>query len=396
MKAFSRSAFQRLVRAATRAAVVALFLLLLTGAPSQAVVATGVDGVLPQSSANSRLSENRRKQVEKEAELEALKKSEAELEAALLDLEGKLSDTRARLAEATARHQEIVAQVEAVSKRMAATEQRARSISLVAKTRIVELYKRPDGGLVEVLLFSESVGEAARKSGLVTRVTRADRERIEEFLSLHKDLAEDKAVLDQLSADAERAKAQIEAEQVQLEETQARLEASRAEKERRIEELIAEVDALQKEEARIQALLAPTAGRGPGGTVPVGGRGKFGWPVSGPVTSGFGQRCGSSGCRMHSGIDIAAPVGTPVGASAAGTVVAAGNQGAYGLTVIIDHGDGFATLYAHLSTISVSSGQRVSRGTVVGAVGMTGNSTGPHLHFEIRYGGSPVDPMAYL
>ncbi len=245
-------------------------------------------------------------------------------------------------------------------------------------------------------MFSESVGEAARKSGLVTRVTRADRERIEEFLSLHKDLAEDKAVLDELSAAAERAKAQIEAEQVELEETQARLEASRAEKERRIEELIAEVDALQKEEARIQALLAPTPGRGPGGTVPVGGRGKFGWPVSGPVTSGFGQRCGSSGCRMHSGIDIAAPVGTPVGASAAGTVVAAGNQGAYGLTVIIDHGDGFATLYAHLSTISVSSGQRVSRGTVVGAVGMTGNSTGPHLHFEIRYGGSPVDPIAYL
>lgn len=371
-------------------------LVLLFPLDQNAVAAIGVgrDPGFNQASPRPKLAENRRKQVEKEAELEALKKSEAELDTALKDLDAKLGDTRQRLAEATARHEELVGRVDEVSRRIAASEQRVRSISFIARSRIVEIYKHPDGGMVDALLLSESVGEAARRSGLVTRATRADRARIEEFLSLQKDLAEDKAVLDELSAAAARARAQVEAEELQLEETQVKLAASKAEQERRINELIAEVDALQKEEARIQAMLAPT--RGPGGSVPVGGRGRFGWPVSGSVTSGFGQRCGSSGCRMHSGIDISAPVGTPVGASAAGTVVGAGDQGAYGLTVVIDHGDGFATLYAHLSSISVSSGQRVGRGTVVGAVGTTGNATGPHLHFEIRYGGSPVDPMAYL
>lgn len=371
-----------------------LILVLVLDQRAVAVLRGGPEARFNQTSSQSKLTENRRKQLETKAELEALKKSEADLDAALKDLDARLTETRGRLAEATARHREMVVQVEEVRGRMTATEQRVRSISFVAKKRIVEVYKHPDGGMVDALLLSESVGEAARRSGLVTRATRADRDRIEEFLSLHKDLAEDKSVLDELAAAAARAKAQVEAEEIHLEETQLEVAATKAEQQRRIEELIVHIDALQKEEAQIQAILAPT--RRPGGSVPVGGSGRFGWPVSGPVTSGFGQRCGSSGCRMHSGIDIAAAVGTPVGASAAGTVISAGDRGAYGLTVVIDHGDGFATLYAHLSAISVSAGQRVGRGTVVGAVGMTGNSTGPHLHFEIRYGGSPVDPMAYL
>ena len=376
-------------------AVLALFLIFI--APPQgasAVVMRPPVAPIAQTSRVSRFDALHRQQMEKQAELEAEKKSEAELDAALADLDSKLAATRARLAEATNRHRELANQVEAVARRMAVTEQRARSMAFVAKSRIVEVYKHPDGGMAQAVLLADSVGEAARRSGLVVRVTRADRGRIEEFLSLNKDLAEDKTVLDDLTAEAARVEAEIEAEEAHLEETQLRIAANKAEKERRIEELIAEVDSLQKEQAKIQAMLSPT--KGPVGSVPVEGKGRFGWPVSGPVTSGFGQRCGSSGCRMHNGIDISAPVGTPVGASAAGTVVAAGDQGAYGLTVIIDHGDGFATLYAHLSAISVSSGQRVARGSVLGAVGTTGNSTGPHLHFEIRYGGSPVDPAAYL
>ncbi len=394
VKKRERSSASKIVAGGLWAALILVYLAALGNASAFAATQSSRDRRYEQSSASSKLSENRRKQLEKEAELAALKQSEAELEASLADLDARLNETRQRLAEATARHQALVVQVDAIARRMAATEQRIRSISFIAKSRIVEMYKRPDGGMVDALLLSESVGEAARKSGLVTRVTRADRERIEEFLSLNKDLGEDKAVLDELSAAAAQAKAAVEAEEFALEETQVRLAASKAEQERRIEELIAEVDALQKEEAKIQAMLSPT--RGPSGSVPVAGKGRFGWPVSGPVTSGFGQRCGSSGCRMHQGIDISAPVGTPVGASAAGTVVGAGSQGAYGLTVVIDHGDGFATLYAHLSSISVSPGQRVGQGTIVGAVGTTGNATGPHLHFEIRYRGSPVDPMAYL
>jgi murein DD-endopeptidase MepM/ murein hydrolase activator NlpD len=99
---------------------------------------------------------------------------------------------------------------------------------------------------------------------------------------------------------------------------------------------------------------------------------------------------------MHTGIDFGASEGTPIKAAADGVVVSAGVQGGYGNTTIIDHGNSLATLYAHQSRMIVSSGQSVKRGQVIGYVGSTGNSTGPHLHFEVRVNGTPVDPMKYL
>lgn len=118
----------------------------------------------------------------------------------------------------------------------------------------------------------------------------------------------------------------------------------------------------------------------------------FSWPVRGPISSGYGWRWG----RMHEGVDIAVPSGTPVRAAAAGRVVYAGWAGNYGYLVSIDHGNGVVTRYGHNSRIVVRVGQRVSRGQIVAYSGNTGNSTGPHLHFEIRYRGRPVDPMPYL
>lgn len=115
-------------------------------------------------------------------------------------------------------------------------------------------------------------------------------------------------------------------------------------------------------------------------------------PLAGPITSRFGPRWG----RMHCGIDIAAPVGTPVGAAAAGMVKRVAWVGGYGYTVEIDHGGGVATFYAHLSRALVRPGQHVEKGEAVGRVGETGRVTGPHLHFELRLDGEPVDPLPYL
>jgi murein DD-endopeptidase MepM/ murein hydrolase activator NlpD len=188
---------------------------------------------------------------------------------------------------------------------------------------------------------------------------------------------------------------------------------------------------LAKEEARIRAIIAarqsraeaalaggsrqggkPDAGRGgnadssgrggatgttssapasPGG----GGRprpGRLLWPVPGTVTSGFGMRWG----RLHAGIDIAAPEGTPVRAADSGVVIFAGWAGGYGNLVLVAHGGGMVTAYAHLSSVAVGEGASVGRGSTIGAVGSTGHSTGPHLHFEVRINGQPQDPMAYL
>jgi murein DD-endopeptidase MepM/ murein hydrolase activator NlpD len=120
------------------------------------------------------------------------------------------------------------------------------------------------------------------------------------------------------------------------------------------------------------------------------------WPTSGPITTRFGQ-VGWTSPRGHAGVDIAAPWGAPVRAAAAGRVaVATRAGGAYGILVVIDHGDGLRTVYAHLSQLNVDPGESVERGELIGLVGSTGFSTGPHLHFEVLRDGALRDPIAYL
>jgi murein DD-endopeptidase MepM/ murein hydrolase activator NlpD len=116
------------------------------------------------------------------------------------------------------------------------------------------------------------------------------------------------------------------------------------------------------------------------------------WPVSGPITSPFGPRWGS----FHQGIDIGVPMGTPIAAAAAGTVIYCGWEAGYGNLVVIDHGGNLATAYGHQSSIAVSCGQHVDQGQTIGYVGCTGHCFGPHLHFEVRINGNPVDPLGYL
>lgn len=129
-----------------------------------------------------------------------------------------------------------------------------------------------------------------------------------------------------------------------------------------------------------------------------GGSGQLRFPADGPITSRFGSRVHPifQTVRLHAGIDIGAGYGAPVRSAAAGTVVTAGTISGYGNAVVVDHGGGLATLYGHLSRIGVRTGAQVGAGQTIGAVGNTGNSTGPHLHFEVRVQGTPVDPMSYL
>jgi murein DD-endopeptidase MepM/ murein hydrolase activator NlpD len=123
------------------------------------------------------------------------------------------------------------------------------------------------------------------------------------------------------------------------------------------------------------------------------------WPVSGKLTDGFGSRRNpfhKRSSEFQAGQDIAAPTGTPVAATADGTVEFAGRMSGYGQVVALDHGNGVHTRYAHLSTIEVHIGQLLKGGEQLGRVGSTGRSTGPHLHYEVRLGEEPVNPLAYL
>ncbi|MFH1830095.1 MAG: M23 family metallopeptidase [Pseudomonadota bacterium] len=121
------------------------------------------------------------------------------------------------------------------------------------------------------------------------------------------------------------------------------------------------------------------------------------WPARGWITSVFGSKRGWGGrSRIHEGIDIAAPRGTPVVAPGDGIVTYTGYQGGYGKTIMIDHGYGISTRYAHCSMLYVDEGQRVKRGSLIASIGNTGRSTGPHLHYEVHVDGVPIDPMLYL
>jgi murein DD-endopeptidase MepM/ murein hydrolase activator NlpD len=118
----------------------------------------------------------------------------------------------------------------------------------------------------------------------------------------------------------------------------------------------------------------------------------FIWPAQGAITSPFGRRWG----RAHTGVDIDAPAGSPIIAAQAGTVILAGWKNGYGNTVIIDHGHGISTLYAHQSKLGVRTGEEVTQGQFLGKVGSTGNVTAPHLHYEVHVGGVPRNPMPWL
>ncbi|MGH3744329.1 MAG: M23 family metallopeptidase [Mycobacteriales bacterium] len=151
---------------------------------------------------------------------------------------------------------------------------------------------------------------------------------------------------------------------------------------------------LQVESAQIAALIRQRAATGTG----VVGKGGLLWPTPGPVTSPFGYRVDpvTGKYALHAGLDIGAPTGARIRAAKAGTVIFAGQETGYGNYTCIDHGGGFSTCYAHQSKQLVTVGETVAQGQVIGLVGDTGYTTGPHLHFETRVNGTPVNPAQYF
>jgi murein DD-endopeptidase MepM/ murein hydrolase activator NlpD len=268
--------------------------------------------------------------------------------------------------------------------------------------RMIDIYETRDPTLVEVILESDSFQDALDRIHYIEAIAEQDT-RI---------AAEVAAARDQVHVARERTKkvrarvhseTQVVAVRTQQQRevknrllaTQQGLTGKRSRQRTQLastretkQVLISEANALAAADAGIRGQLA--AAQGATDSTP-SSQGLI-WPVSGPVTSPFGYRWG----RLHAGIDIGVPYGTPIHAAASGTVVLASWTGGYGNYTCIDHGGGMATCYAHQSSYAVSSGASVSQGQVIGYVGSTGHSFGAHLHFEVRINGNPVDPLGYL
>ena len=351
-----------------------------------------------QSSEDSRLDSAEARLAEVRQEIERAEQQRSSDAAELARAQRQLGEIEAAVGiaeQAVQRQQRSVLETE---ERLQEVERNASRTQRLMVNRAVEQYKRPPSA-AEAVLSSGDVAEVLQKTGYLRAMSRADRELTESLSASGTLLEATRAHLQvQVAAleDAVERKRALLAEADRLRDERAlQLAAS----EERLGELNRTEDLLESEQAQIAAIArrsrTPAASRSSTAVrvAPVQASSSTGWvwPTSGPVTSEFGPRWG----RMHEGIDIGAPTGAAIYAAAAGVVSYAGWMGGYGQLTLIDHGS-VVTAYAHQSQIGVSVGQRVDAGEVIGAIGATGNVTGPHLHFETRVGGTAQNPRNYL
>jgi murein DD-endopeptidase MepM/ murein hydrolase activator NlpD len=355
------------------------------------------------------------------AELDGLTANDAELEQAVAELNSVVAAQEARVADARRATEEARTEAARLQDEVDATIAEVNELEILVRERAVEAYIGNGAGrsrAEDALLDASDPTELELRRVLLETVHGTDRSTIDQLGLARQTLERQQEGVAAALAEAEELEAEVAARLTELEEARAEQQRLRDALSARISGYRAEVAALAAEEDSLTAIIAEadaaaaraaaeaaarqasSGGGGGGGPIdsnaprnverPASASGLI-WPTTGPVTAGYGMRWGA----MHQGIDIAPPHGTPVYAVKDGRVIFAGTQGGYGTMILIDHGQGFVTAYAHLSGIVASSGS-VAQGQLIGYVGNTGNSTGPHLHFETRVNGSAQNPMSYL
>lgn len=334
-----------------------------------------------------------------------------ERDAAVDRIDGQLEAANARVAAAQAEVNRLDGQYVALTGQV---REMQRAIDIVEDDVAeigAELYRRAGGAeaaaVTSLALDAETPEDLFAGTWYLGNAATAGRDRIDDLVDLKEEVDQAREGLEEQREEAKAARDVVARERAEVARLKAEQEQARREiieaverQEQVLGRIRAQKDQFNSEIAELRAesnSIADLLRNRQGGQTLVGGSGVLGIPVAAPITSGFGPRVhpilGTS--RMHNGIDFGAGHGTSIGASADGEVVWAGPRGGYGNTVIIDHGNALATLYAHQSSVSVSTGQTVTRGQTIGFVGTTGLSTGPHLHWEARVRGTPVNPLQY-
>lgn len=285
------------------------------------------------------------------------------------------------------------------------------------RARVRAMEENGGYNILAIISKSDSFSDMLTAMDDVGEIMESDRQLEDAYIAARENTESVKADYEDTRAELEELKAQLKAEQEELEKDieeaiqiildlendlenrQAEYDAIMAAEDAAnatIDKLVAELEAQRAAEAA--AAAAAAGGSSGGGSANASG--SFLWPVASYVyvSSRFGLRVHpiTGKTKNHTGIDIASNQGTAVYASDGGSVTLAGWNGGYGNCIMIDHGNGYVTLYGHLSSISVSVGQTVSQGATIGAVGSTGNSTGPHLHFEVLKNGTRIDPEQFF
>lgn len=336
------------------------------------------------------------------------------------DLQSQLAETNDAIVSVNARIGDLGAQAAGTQRKIDWTnvelDAAKNSLKLhddLLKKRLVDIYENGDLTYLNVLLSAQSFNDFVERWSdlrlLIAaneRAVRARKAAEQHVAAIEADLVRVQIELQSEQEDQQRARNQLD----DLATERGNLVALAGQQRRHVAAQVAQLDELNAaEEAQLEALIQERQREleaqrraqgiaGGGGVESSGAAGSFSWPVTGTITSPFGWRSNPFGGApdFHPGLDIAAPTGTTVTAAAGGTVIMAQWYGGYGNYILIDHGGGYSTGYGHLSAIYVANGQTVQRGQAIGAVGSTGASTGPHLHFEVRINGKPVDPAPRL
>ena len=332
-----------------------------------------------------------------DSRIDAVQSEIAATQRQLNRVQGSLDRQKAKLLEVRNR-------LEAARDRLERLRSQLATAREVLAKRLVEIYKADAPDALTVILESDGFGDLLERAEFLKRISDQDRAITDRVRGL-RDQAQDQAVQlaeleRQEQATAERIlreRDQVAAVESHLVGARDQLVSARADKRGALTQvrssrvaLEGDLAALEKEQARVQAAL-----QGAGQTFdgPIRhGSGALIWPVNGSVVSPFGMRWG----RLHAGIDIAVPSGTAIHAAAAGRVVLMGWVGGYGNYTCIQHTSSMSTCYAHQSSFATSNGASVSQGQVIGYSDCTGHCFGPHVHFEVRINGAPVDPLGYL
>ena len=329
------------------------------------------------------------------------------LEGEVADLRDKEAAVRARLARKQAELDRAVAQLHQARKKLEELKRRLKRALVVLRERLVSMYEAGTPDVASVVLSARGFDQLLTQAEYLQRI----RDQDETVIGRVRDLRDEmKRTVARLRAAKLRIKAARDAIAAQeravasaraaVESHQAELVAARDQREAALAQIRANENELEGDVSSIQQKIQAQLSAVPSGALPAGPAGPVSssgliWPVDGPVVSGFGMRWG----RMHEGIDIAVPAGTPIRAAASGSVVLMQDEassGGYGNYTCVDHGGGLSTCYAHQSAFATSTGAAVSQGDVIGYVGCTGHCFGDHLHFEVRVNGVPQDPLGYL
>ena len=385
--------------------IIAVFVTIIIALSSFNLISTASPKFIYSQSLEDELKQIQQEREETQEKIKEVKKQEQQYINQVDEVEGQLLGALSVLDDLYKKKDEAKSEVDKATIELVLKEEELKRIEdelkekiRILNDRVAAIYKNGNSNILEILLKAEDFLDFISKLKLMNLFAEQDTQNILEVKEKKTATIGIKKSIIDLREKQKEHEDKVKQLVVQAEQKANEIEGIYDEKKNLLSSTTANKNALIQMEKKLEIQEAEVTrilesykyGSAPSG--------KFAWPVAGRIQSGFGNRYhpifGYN--RFHSGIDIVASYGTLVKAADGGQVVQAGYFGGYGYSVMLYHGGGFATWYAHLSSINVSMGQFVQRGQVIGLVGSTGWTTGPHLHFEVRINGAPQNPLAYL